>query len=134
MRVFVCLESSASRSSSRISGTSCGRRPVWVWTSMARSGRFSSGGSTCAAGNPNRRAALPARIARLPSSGILARAIAFSDDWIARSGEPVVALSVELARPRNRVDLAEDTRYVHYRKEVLDFLYTRHGHVEKAAA
>jgi nitrate/nitrite transport system ATP-binding protein len=43
-------------------------------------------------------------------------------------------LPVPLARPRNRVALAEDTQYVHCRKEVLDFLYTRHGHVEKAAA
>jgi nitrate/nitrite transport system ATP-binding protein len=42
-------------------------------------------------------------------------------------------LSIELPRPRNRVDLAEDHNYVHYRKEVLDFLYTRHGHVEQAA-
>ncbi|HEY9066337.1 MAG TPA: ABC transporter ATP-binding protein, partial [Burkholderiaceae bacterium] len=37
-------------------------------------------------------------------------------------------------RPRNRIELAEDARYVHYRKEVLDFLYTRQGHVEAAAA
>ncbi|WPB59065.1 ABC transporter ATP-binding protein [Xylophilus sp. GOD-11R] len=42
-------------------------------------------------------------------------------------------LSVDLARPRNRVELAEDTTYVHYRKAVIDFLYTRQGHVEKAA-
>ena len=43
-------------------------------------------------------------------------------------------LSVELARPRNRVELAESTQYLHYRKAVIDFLYTRQGHVEKAAA
>jgi nitrate/nitrite transport system ATP-binding protein len=42
-------------------------------------------------------------------------------------------LPVDLPRPRNRVELAEDPRYTHLRKEVLDFLYTRHGHVEKAA-
>ena len=42
-------------------------------------------------------------------------------------------LTVDLPRPRNRVALAEDPTYVHCRKEVLDFLYTRHGHVEKAA-
>jgi nitrate/nitrite transport system ATP-binding protein len=42
-------------------------------------------------------------------------------------------LSVELERPRRRVELAEDARYVHYRKEVLDFLYTRHGHQPLAA-
>ncbi len=43
-------------------------------------------------------------------------------------------LSVRLPRPRNRVELAEDRSYVHYRKAVIDFLYTRQGHVEKAAA
>ena len=43
-------------------------------------------------------------------------------------------LRIDLARPRERIALAEDTAYVHYRKEVLDFLYTRQGHVEKAAA
>ena len=42
-------------------------------------------------------------------------------------------LSVDLPRPRNRVALAEDANYVHYRKAVIDFLYTRQGHVEKAA-
>jgi len=42
-------------------------------------------------------------------------------------------LSVKLARPRNRVQLAEDRHYVQYRKAVIDFLYTRQSHVEKAA-
>jgi nitrate/nitrite transport system ATP-binding protein len=42
-------------------------------------------------------------------------------------------LSIKLERPRNRVALAEDRDYVHYRKAVIDFLYTRQGHVEKAA-
>ena len=42
-------------------------------------------------------------------------------------------LPVKLQRPRNRVELAEDRDYVHYRKAVIDFLYTRQGHVEKAA-
>ncbi len=42
-------------------------------------------------------------------------------------------LSVKLERPRNRVQLAEDRRYVQYRKAVIDFLYTRQSHVEKAA-
>jgi nitrate/nitrite transport system ATP-binding protein len=36
-------------------------------------------------------------------------------------------LPVQLPRPRNRVELAEDHDYVHCRKQVLDFLYTRHG-------
>ena len=43
-------------------------------------------------------------------------------------------LAVDLARPRNRVELAESTQYLHYRKAVIDFLYTRQGHVEKQAA
>ena len=43
-------------------------------------------------------------------------------------------LDVPLARPRNRVELAEDPTYMHCRKEVLDFLYTRHGMADKKAA
>ena len=43
-------------------------------------------------------------------------------------------LSVDLPRPRHRVELAESTQYVHYRKAVIDFLYTRQGHVEKLTA
>ncbi|HEY0200834.1 MAG TPA: ABC transporter ATP-binding protein [Burkholderiaceae bacterium] len=43
-------------------------------------------------------------------------------------------LRVELPRPRSRVELAEDPRYAACRKAVIDFLYTRQGHVEKAAA
>ncbi|MDP3420668.1 MAG: ABC transporter ATP-binding protein [Thiobacillus sp.] len=42
-------------------------------------------------------------------------------------------LSVDLPRPRNRVALAESSQYLHCRKAVIDFLYTRQGHVEKAA-
>ena len=43
-------------------------------------------------------------------------------------------LPVDLPRPRDRIELAEDSRYVHYRKAVIDFLYTRQSHVEKLAA
>jgi nitrate/nitrite transport system ATP-binding protein len=43
-------------------------------------------------------------------------------------------LSVDLPRPRSRVELAEDPQYVHYRKAVIDFLYTRQAHVEKQVA
>jgi nitrate/nitrite transport system ATP-binding protein len=43
-------------------------------------------------------------------------------------------LAVDIPRPRNRVELAEDPRYVHCRKAVIDFLYTRQAHVEKIAA
>ena len=42
-------------------------------------------------------------------------------------------LDVGIPRPRNRVQLAEDARYLQCRKAVIDFLYTRQGHVEKAA-
>jgi nitrate/nitrite transport system ATP-binding protein len=65
-------------------------------------------------------------------------AVLLSDRIVMMTNGPAATigeiLSVELTRPRNRVELAEDTAYVHYRKEVLDFLYTRHGHVEKIAA
>ena len=43
-------------------------------------------------------------------------------------------LAIELPRPRNRVELAESTQYLHYRKAVIDFLYTRQAHVEKLTA
>ncbi|RST55133.1 ABC transporter ATP-binding protein [Variovorax sp. MHTC-1] len=43
-------------------------------------------------------------------------------------------LAVDIPRPRNRVELAEDPVYVHARKAVIDFLYTRQAHVEKVAA
>jgi nitrate/nitrite transport system ATP-binding protein len=42
-------------------------------------------------------------------------------------------LRVDLPRPRNRVEMVEDRAYVHYRKQVIDFLYMRHRHVEQAA-
>jgi nitrate/nitrite transport system ATP-binding protein len=43
-------------------------------------------------------------------------------------------LHVDLPRPRNRVALAENADYLHYRKAVIDFLYTRQAHVVKLAA
>lgn len=43
-------------------------------------------------------------------------------------------LTVDIERPRNRVQLAEDPRYLQCRKAVIDFLYTRQAHVEKLAA
>jgi nitrate/nitrite transport system ATP-binding protein len=43
-------------------------------------------------------------------------------------------LTVNLPRPRSRVELAENTDYLHCRKAVIDFLYTRQAHVEKLAA
>ena len=65
-------------------------------------------------------------------------AVLLSDRIVMMTNGPAATigeiLSVELERPRNRVELAEDGHYVHYRKEVLDFLYTRHGHQALAAA
>jgi nitrate/nitrite transport system ATP-binding protein len=48
----------------------------------------------------------------------------------ARIGE---VLSVDIARPRRRVELASDPEYLRCRQAVMDFLYTRQSHVEKAA-
>ena len=64
-------------------------------------------------------------------------AVLLSDRVVMLSNGPAATigeiLTVGLPRPRNRVALAEDADYVHCRKEILDFLYTRHGHVERAA-
>ncbi|MFT3955186.1 MAG: ABC transporter ATP-binding protein [Piscinibacter sp.] len=65
-------------------------------------------------------------------------AVLLSDRIVMMTNGPAATigeiLSVDLPRPRDRVELAEDARYTHCRKEVLDFLYTRHGHVEAQAA
>jgi nitrate/nitrite transport system ATP-binding protein len=65
-------------------------------------------------------------------------AVLLSDRIVMMTNGPAATIgeivSVDLPRPRNRVELAADIRYVNYRKEVLDFLYTRHGQVEKQAA
>lgn len=42
-------------------------------------------------------------------------------------------LTVDIERPRHRLALADDARYQRCRKAVIDFLYTRQGHVEKTA-
>jgi len=64
-------------------------------------------------------------------------AVLLSDKIVMMTNGPAATigevLTVELPRPRKRVELAEDPQYVHYRKAVIDFLYTRQGHVEKAA-
>ena len=41
-------------------------------------------------------------------------------------------LTIDLPRPRDRVALAENAQYHHYRTAVLDFLYRRQAHVEAA--
>ena len=65
-------------------------------------------------------------------------AVLLSDRIVMMTNGPAATIGeillVELGRPRDRLGLAEDAQYVHYRKEVLDFLYTRHGHVAKQAA
>src|SRR5450830_1938709 len=43
-------------------------------------------------------------------------------------------LAVDIPRPRNRVELAEDPAYVHARKAVLEFLYRKQAHPAKEAA
>ena len=64
-------------------------------------------------------------------------AVLLSDRIVMMTNGPAATigevLRVDLARPRNRVELVEDRDYVMYRKEVIDFLYMRHSHVEKAA-
>jgi nitrate/nitrite transport system ATP-binding protein len=65
-------------------------------------------------------------------------AVLLSDRIVMMTNGPAATigqiLPVTLRRPRDRIELAEDREYVHARREVLDFLYTRQGHVEKAAA
>jgi nitrate/nitrite transport system ATP-binding protein len=65
-------------------------------------------------------------------------AVLLSDKIVMMTNGPAATigevLSVDLPRPRNRVQLAEDPRYMHCRKAVIDFLYTRQAHVEKETA
>lgn len=64
-------------------------------------------------------------------------AVLLSDRIVMMTNGPAATigevLSVDLARPRDRVELVGDPAYARYRKEVIDFLYTRHSHVERAA-
>jgi nitrate/nitrite transport system ATP-binding protein len=64
-------------------------------------------------------------------------AVLLSDRIVMMTNGPAATigeiLSVDLPRPRNRVALAESAQYLHCRKAVMDFLYTRQAHVEKAA-
>ena len=64
------------------------------------------------------------------SSCLSDRIVMMSNGPAATIGE---ILSVDLPRPRDRVALAEDPGYVQCRKQVPEFLYTRHGHAERAA-
>ncbi|MDR7097115.1 ABC transporter ATP-binding protein [Hydrogenophaga laconesensis] len=64
-------------------------------------------------------------------------AVLLSDRIVMMTNGPAATigdvLTVDLPRPRHRVALAEDPRYQQCRKAVIDFLYTRQAHVEKAA-
>ncbi|MBY0576653.1 MAG: ABC transporter ATP-binding protein [Gallionellaceae bacterium] len=59
-------------------------------------------------------------------------AVLLSDRIIMMTNGPAATvgeiLDVKLPRPRNRLVLAEDARYVHLRGEVLRFLYEKHMH------
>ncbi|CAM8646426.1 TauB ABC-type nitrate/sulfonate/bicarbonate transport system, ATPase component [Comamonadaceae bacterium] len=64
-------------------------------------------------------------------------AVLLSDKIVMMTNGPAATigevLSVDLPRPRSRVALADSPEYLGYRKAVIDFLYTRQAHVEKAA-
>jgi len=58
-------------------------------------------------------------------------AVLLSDRIVMMTNGPAATigeiLDVDLARPRNRLDLADDPRYNQYRARVLKFLHERHG-------
>ena len=64
-------------------------------------------------------------------------AVLLSDRIVMMTNGPAATigeiLNVEIARPRQRVELVEDPRYIACRKAVIDFLYTRHARVDRAA-
>ena len=65
-------------------------------------------------------------------------AVLLSDRIVMMTNGPAATigeiLAVDLPRPRRRVDLADNPNYQAHRKAVMDFLYTRQGHVERQAA
>jgi nitrate/nitrite transport system ATP-binding protein len=65
-------------------------------------------------------------------------AVLLSDRIVMMTNGPAATIGdivqVELARPRDRVQLADDARYLAYRKAVIDFLYTRQRRPEALAA
>ena len=64
-------------------------------------------------------------------------AVLLSDRIVMLTNGPAATIGdivpVTLPRPRDRVALAEDADYMHCRKAVLDFLYTRHSRPAVAA-
>ncbi|MFP5393298.1 MAG: ABC transporter ATP-binding protein [Gammaproteobacteria bacterium] len=65
-------------------------------------------------------------------------AVLLSDRIVMMTNGPAATIGeivkVELARPRERVALATDPRYMAYRTRVLEFLYHRHARPQKDAA
>jgi nitrate/nitrite transport system ATP-binding protein len=65
-------------------------------------------------------------------------AVLLSDKIVMLTNGPAATigevLSVELARPRERVALANDAQYAKYRSAVLEFLYHRQSHPSKEVA
>jgi nitrate/nitrite transport system ATP-binding protein len=65
-------------------------------------------------------------------------AVLLSDRIVMMTNGPAASigeiLEIDLPRPRNRVELAGDTRYNHFRREVLAFLYERQRKVEDFGA
>jgi nitrate/nitrite transport system ATP-binding protein len=63
-------------------------------------------------------------------------AVLLSDRIVMMTNGPAATigevLDVDLARPRARLELAEDAEYHRIRSEVLKFLYQRHAHKEAA--
>jgi nitrate/nitrite transport system ATP-binding protein len=65
-------------------------------------------------------------------------AVLLSDRIVMMTNGPAATigeiLSVDLERPRDRLALAHDPRYIDYRAAVLSFLYEKQAHDEKQAA
>lgn len=65
-------------------------------------------------------------------------AVLLSDRIVMMTNGPAATigevLEVDLPRPRNRVELADDKQYNHYRAAVLKFLYERHRKPEEKVA
>lgn len=63
-------------------------------------------------------------------------AVLLSDRIVMMTNGPAATvgeiLSVDLERPRNRLDLAQDVKYHEYRSAVIQFLYQKQKHVEAA--
>ncbi|MEP1447015.1 MAG: ABC transporter ATP-binding protein [Paraglaciecola sp.] len=65
-------------------------------------------------------------------------AVLLSDRIVMMSNGPAATigeiLPIELSRPRNRIQLADNPQYNHYRHEVLKFLYEKQRKVESVAS